>query len=71
VDGLEVLQRLKDRGSRWPIIMMSGHGEASLAVDSLHGGAIDFLEKPFEEELLDRALDASARALAKDTRPAV
>ena len=48
-DGLEVLQRLKERGDRAEVVMISGHGTIATAVEATRKGAFDFLEKPLEE----------------------
>ena len=47
IDGLETLAILRSKGIHWPVIMMSAHGEISMAVRSMQLGALDFLEKPF------------------------
>jgi len=49
MDGLEVLQRLKERGDRAEVVMISGHGTIATAVEATRKGAFDFLEKPLEE----------------------
>ena len=64
MDGLDVLRALRAAGLGWPVIMMTGHGEAGLAVSSISGGALDFLQKPFEEKLLLEALRAAGRVLS-------
>jgi two-component system response regulator FixJ len=56
VDGVEVLEELAKRDIDWPVIVMTGHGEVSLAVQTMKLGAIDFLEKPFEETMLQICL---------------
>jgi len=67
IDGLELQRQLAARGSRLPIIMLTGHGDVPLAVEALRAGAIDFLTKPFDSQsLLNRiheaiALDARTR----------
>jgi two-component system response regulator FixJ len=54
MDGLELQQELVKRNSRLAVIVMTGHGDVPLAVRAMKAGAIDFLEKPFEEgSLLD------------------
>jgi two-component system, LuxR family, response regulator FixJ len=59
MDGLELLRRLRERNLRLPIIVMTAHGEVSLAVQALKAGAIDFIEKPFPGDvLLDAVLSA-------------
>jgi two-component system, LuxR family, response regulator FixJ len=45
MDGLQLLQRLREHNLRLPVIVMTGHGEVSLAVQALKAGAIDFIEK--------------------------
>ncbi|MGJ4965138.1 response regulator FixJ [Bradyrhizobium sp. SZCCHNRI1009] len=52
IDGIELLKRMKAAGSSFPILVMTGHGDVPLAVEAMKLGAIDFLEKPFEDERL-------------------
>lgn len=49
MDGLELQQTLAKRSVDLPVIVMTGHGDVPLAVKAMKAGAIDFLEKPFEE----------------------
>ena len=60
--GMEVQQKLLAQDCRMPIIFITGHGDIPMAVEAMHLGAFDFVQKPFhDEELLDRielALDA-------------
>jgi two-component system response regulator FixJ len=56
VDGLELQRRLKARGLGLPLIVMTGHGDVALAVEAMKAGAVDFLEKPFEDEALLSAI---------------
>ncbi|PYQ14795.1 MAG: Fis family transcriptional regulator [Acidobacteria bacterium] len=49
IDGLEVLQRLKERNTPAEVVMISGHGTIATAVEATKKGAFDFLEKPLEE----------------------
>jgi two-component system response regulator FixJ len=58
--GLELVRELNTRGSRVPIIMITGHGDIPLAVEAMRAGVADFIEKPFSES---RMLDALNRAL--------
>lgn len=58
--GLELVRELNARGSRVPIIMITGHGDIPLAVEAMRAGVADFIEKPFGES---RMLDALNRAL--------
>jgi two-component system response regulator FixJ len=50
IDGLELLKRLKAERKQLPIIIMTGHGDIPLAVEAMKQGAVDFLEKPFEDD---------------------
>jgi len=50
--GLEVLAELGNRGCDWPVVVMTGHGEADLGTRSITLGARDFVEKPFDADLL-------------------
>ena len=52
MDGLALQEELVRRGSALPVIIMTGHGDVPLAVRAMKAGAIDFLEKPFEEDAL-------------------
>jgi two-component system response regulator FixJ len=52
MDGFELLARLREQGCLWPIVVMTGHGEADLGTRAIQSGARDFIEKPFESDLL-------------------
>ena len=52
IDGIELLKRLKAGGSLFPVVIMTGHGDVPLAVEAMKLGAMDFLEKPFEDDRL-------------------
>src|ERR1700712_2344593 len=54
MDGMELLRQLNSSSSarRLPVIVMTGHGDIPLAVEAMKLGALDFLEKPFEDERL-------------------
>jgi two-component system response regulator FixJ len=66
MSGLELVRRLQDRGVTLPIIVITGHGNMPLAVEALRAGVKDFIEKPFDDEVL---LSAIRRALASQARP--
>lgn len=57
MDGLEVQQTLRDRGSTFPVIVMTGHGDVNIAVQAMKAGAVDFIEKPFEKAVLLGAVE--------------
>lgn len=65
MDGLEVQQALQDNGVSLPVIIMTGHGDVSLAVKAMKAGAVDFIEKPFAKEELLAALDEGYRRLTQ------
>ncbi|MDP3551947.1 MAG: response regulator [Novosphingobium sp.] len=56
IDGLQMLELLKERAVTWPVIIMTAHGDVSVAVRAMKLGAIDFLEKPFPPDALDHML---------------
>src|SRR5580698_4915625 len=64
LDGLEVLDLVKDLDPDLPVVMISGHGNIETAVSSIKRGAYDFLEKPFKSDRLllvvERALEATS-----------
>lgn len=57
--GIELLSRIKDRMPLLPAIVITGHGDIALAVEAMKAGAVDFIEKPFEEEVLLKAVEAA------------
>lgn len=59
MSGIDLLKALKARGSPLPAIMMTGHGDIALAVEAMKAGAVDFIEKPFDEETLLRTVRAA------------
>jgi len=61
MSGIELLRRLKARGCKRPIIMVTGHGDVPLAVAALKGGAEDFIEKPYKDQILLDAVNAAIR----------
>jgi two-component system, LuxR family, response regulator FixJ len=52
ISGIDLLRRLKELQIRLPVIVITGHGDVPLAVEAMKFGAVDFLEKPFEDEVL-------------------
>ena len=61
LNGLELQRRMSELDIRLPVIVMTGHGDVPIAVEALKAGAVDFLEKPFEEQHL---LEAVSSAIA-------
>ena len=52
MDGVELLRRLRDAGAMLPAIVITGHGDVRMAVEAMKYGALDFIEKPFSDEVL-------------------
>jgi len=59
MDGLQVQQQLTARGVTMPVIVLTGHGDVTIAVKAMRNGAVDFLEKPFEAEQLLCAIETA------------
>lgn len=59
MDGLEVQQELSNNGIAMPVVVLTGHGDVSIAVRAMKAGAVDFIEKPFEKSTLLAAIDAA------------
>lgn len=67
MSGLALQRALHERGIRLPIVFISGHGDIPMAVEAVNAGALDFLEKPFDENAL---LERIERALQVDREQA-
>jgi two-component system response regulator FixJ len=52
VSGIDLLRRLKELKSTLPVIVMTGHGDVPLAVEAMKAGAVDFIEKPFDDDVM-------------------
>ena len=75
--GLEVQARMTELGMTAPVIFITGHGDVPMAVEAMRGGAVDFLQKPFDNQVLlarvkqaiargrDLRLEAEQRSLAE------
>ncbi|HXF86951.1 MAG TPA: response regulator FixJ [Xanthobacteraceae bacterium] len=66
ISGIDLLKRLRELKVAMPVIVITGHGDVPLAVQAMKEGAIDFLEKPFEEEAMLAAIRAAFAAHAVD-----
>lgn len=63
MDGVELLRRLRDSDTMLPAIVITGNGDVQMAVEAMKQGAIDFIEKPFSDEVLIESIGkAAARA---------
>ncbi|MFA4939979.1 response regulator FixJ [Brevundimonas sp.] len=52
INGLELARRIRDSGSNEPVIVITGHADLPLAIEAMRAGVIDFVEKPFDDEVL-------------------
>lgn len=66
VDGIELQKRLKSANSALPVIVMTGHGDIGLAVEAMKAGAMDFIEKPFDDEVMLAAIRAALARRSSD-----
>ena len=74
IDGMEILRRVNAGARKLPVIVMTGHGDVPLAVEAMKLGALDFLEKPFEDErligMIETALSEQQNGSKGDTASA-
>ena len=68
--GIELVRRLKGQGFRLPIVMITGHADVPLAVEAMKAGVADFIEKPFDDDVLLAAIGAALRDGEKDRQGA-
>jgi two-component system, LuxR family, response regulator FixJ len=66
MNGVELVRKLKGGLSSCPVILITGHGDVALAVEAMKAGAVDFIEKPFDDAVLLGAIRA-----ALDAPPAI
>jgi two-component system response regulator FixJ len=59
MSGIELLRRLRERGVRSPVILLGENSDIPTAVDAIHAGAVDFIEKPFIDRILLRRVRAA------------
>jgi two-component system response regulator FixJ len=64
IDGLEVQKILVERGVTMPVIILTGHGDVSIAVRAMKMGAVEFIEKPFEKSVLVTAIETAFERIA-------
>lgn len=68
MDGLALQRELKARGVQLPVIAITGHADVPMAVEAMKAGAVDFIEKPFNDEVLLSAIRIALDRHAKDVR---
>ncbi len=67
MDGLELQRRLAQMHAQLPVIVITGHGDVPLAVQAMKAGAVDFIEKPFSDDLILASIET---AVARERRGA-
>jgi two-component system, LuxR family, response regulator FixJ len=68
VSGIELLQRLRDLNVTLPVIVITGHADVPLAVEAMKGGAADFIEKPFDDEVLLAAVRSALDRMQESSK---
>ena len=69
IDGVELLRQLQQRRARMPVVIMTGHADVALAVAAMKEGAVDFIEKPFADDVLLAAIQLAFDREQKISRP--
>ncbi len=59
MDGIQLLRRLNESKTKLPVIVMTGHADVPLAVEAMKCGAVDFIEKPFSDDVLLAAIQSA------------
>ena len=68
MDGIELQRRLRASKVAVPVIVITGHGDVALAVEAMKAGAVDFIEKPFDDEVLVGAIRSALARRAEDAK---
>jgi two-component system response regulator FixJ len=68
ISGIELIRRLGETGVRMPVIVITGHGDVPMAVEAMKLGAVDFLEKPFDDDLLLASIRSALDRQSDDGR---
>jgi len=66
MSGIDLLRRLRELELGIPVIVITGHGDVPLAVEAMKIGALDFLEKPFDDEVLLASVRSAVKQLNQD-----
>lgn len=67
MSGVELIRRLGPMAGRIPAIVITGHGDVPMAVEAMKAGAVDFIEKPFDDNVIMDAIRRAAERLADDS----
>jgi two-component system, LuxR family, response regulator FixJ len=68
ISGIDLLKRLKELRMDVPVIVITGHADVPLAVEAMKFGAIDFLEKPFDDEVLLASVQSALKQWSGETK---
>ncbi len=68
MSGVELLRRLKELKIAVPVIVITGHGDVALAVEAMKAGAVDFLEKPFDDDVLLASVQSALKRQDGETK---
>lgn len=66
IDGVELLRQLRSRDAMLPAIVVTGHGDVQMAVEAMKNGALDFIEKPFDDEVLIGSINRAVEHAASE-----
>jgi len=66
MNGLELVQKLKSEGIDCPVIVVTGHGDVALAVEAMKAGVVDFIEKPFSDDVFLGAVRSALNRARSD-----
>jgi two-component system response regulator FixJ len=67
MDGLQLQRQLREAKASFPVIVITGHADVALAVEAMKAGAVDFIEKPFDDEVLLSAIRVALSRHVKDS----
>ena len=70
MSGMELVAHLKSKGAQIPVVVITGHGDVPLAVEAMKNGVVDFLEKPFDDDVLLEAIRKALADQGRDDEPA-
>jgi two-component system response regulator FixJ len=71
IDGVELLRQLRARDAMLPAVVVTGHGDVQMAVEAMKNGALDFIEKPFSDEMLIESIRRAVEQASSDREASV